>query len=263
MRKITALSAGVLLLILLLSSCKSPEQIEEHLNNTYPPLDINITQEETEAVRLVKSDGICRMLLSPDAASITFYLTAYGDSQEKAQAAYDGILNRLEEGATLLGIENSDVSASAPLSVPRFEYQDNQKALVDGYDMSGSVTVRVERTEILNCVISAGLKAGAYEARDLTFSLDDPQDAYTRALSEATHDAARKAALLAEETGITIKPEQPYYIEENGPQNLTTIISDMEFTLESDLSRAISVPAIPITASILTAYEIIQPNKAE
>lgn len=263
MKKITALTAGILSLTLLLSSCKSPEQIEEHLNNTYPPLDINITQEETEAVRLVRSDGRCRMLCSPDAASVTFYLTAYADAKEKAQAAYDGILKRLEEGTALLGIENSDVSASAPLSVPRFEYQDNQEALINGYDISGSVTVRVERTEILNRVISAGLKAGAYEARDLTFSLDDAQAAYTRALTEAARDAARKAALLAEEAGVTIKPDQPYYIEENEPQNLTTIISDMSFTLESDLTRTISVPAIPITASILTAYEIIQPNKAE
>ena len=158
----------------------------------------NIASARTMAV---SAEG--KVTVSPDTANINFSVITEAKTTKEAQAQNTEKMNKVIEYVKSVGIDPKDIKTVSYYLYPKYEYP-NGKSILVGYTLTNSVSVKIVKFEVIGDLIAKSVELGINQIGDVNFFVDNPDEAKTKAGQLAIVNARKKAAALAQQTGIRL-----------------------------------------------------------
>lgn len=221
----------------------------------------------------ISVQGEGEVLARPDIGQFSF--TVYAEAADAAQAqelsaeATNNILAYLKEQ----GIEDKDIKTQYYNLNPKYRYEERVCAfntycppgerVIDGYEVSQSVTVKVRDLDTSGDLITGVGERGATNISSLQFTIDDETVLQAEARAKAIADAKQKAKDLAKDLDAQLVRLVGFYENEGGYYPMADraySTGGEDFALESMSTKTIS-PSVPvgeesITSNVTLTYEI-------
>lgn len=154
----------------------------------------------------VSVTGHAEMAVVPDTAYISLGIITTGADVAKAKTENDTTMNRIYTAVELLGISKDQIQTSGFSVQP--QYKQNTKnddlAVIAGYRVQNTVTVKVTDFTQISQVIDAASQAGANQINGLRFAVNDEGALRDQLLAKAVLDGKHKAALIAGTLGASL-----------------------------------------------------------
>ncbi len=153
----------------------------------------------------VSFTGEGRVFAKPDIAQIQ--LAVKTDRSKDAVAAVksntekmNAVIAKLKE----LGLEDKDIKTISYNLNPDYEYPPNGQRTLAGYNVYQEVTIKVRDLNKIGSVIESATAAGANQAGNVSFTIDDLTELKKQARAEAVVKAKEQARSMAGLTGIKL-----------------------------------------------------------
>lgn len=202
----------------------------------------------------------------PDIGEFTFTVSAEGETAEAAQVASGETINEILEFVRGSNVMSEDITTANYNLFPRYRYEERicepgrfcgGEQILDGYEVSQSVTVKVRDVDTASGIISGVGERGATNISGLQFVVDERDALEDEARLAAIADAQARAEILASELGVSLDRIIGYY-EENA-QYYEPARFEMRATAMDE--SGFEGPELPrgqedITATVSVTYEI-------
>lgn len=173
----------------------------------------------------VRGEG--EVLARPDIGQFTFAVRAEGDDAASAQEQSATAINEILAYLTEAGVAENDIKTTNYTLNPRYIYENSVcpagmycppgEPVIDGYEVSQMVEVKVRNLDSSGDLISGVGERGATNISGLSFTIDDEDDLKAQARESAIADAREKAEKLADALDVRIVRMIGYYEEEMYP----------------------------------------------
>lgn len=178
-----------------------------------------------DAVITVTGEG--HAAIAPDMAVITLAVVQQAktaqDALDQNNKAMGAVLATLKDS----GVAERDLQTSGFSIQPQYTYPNDkdghtQPPVLNGYQVSNGLTVRVRDLSKLGGLLDQAVKLGINQGGDIQFTNDKPDAALEDARKKAVADAAAKAKTLTDAAGVKLgrviaireggvaAPPQPY-----------------------------------------------------
>lgn len=217
----------------------------------------------------VRGEG--EVFAKPDIGQFTFTVRAEGGDATAAQSESAAAMNEIIAylTGTGAGISEADIKTTNYRLSPNYTYPERGECpmggycptpepVIDGYEVSQNVTVKVRDVERAGEFISGVGARGATGVSGLQFTIDDEDALKAEAREQAIADAQAKAEVLADQLGVRIVRMIGYYEDEAYP--MYGYGGDMAMASSKEVSMA-AAPRMPagennITSNVNITYEI-------
>lgn len=200
----------------------------------------------------VRGEG--EVLAKPDIGQFSFAVRAEGatasEAQELSAEAINAILGYLGEA----GVEEKDIKTQYYNLNPKYRYEERAcptgswcppgEPIIDGYEVSQNISVKVRDLEAAGALISGVGERGATNISGLNFTIDDESALQAEAREAAIADAKEKAEVLAADLGMTIDRIVGFYEESDGYYPVAYDARGMGGDMAME-SMALSAPSMP------------------
>lgn len=209
----------------------------------------------------------------PDIATFNFSVTEVGDTVKQAQEKLDQKINAALSDVREAGVEDKDIKTTSYNVYPKYEWEQayciqmvgavcpQGKNVLQGYEVSQTVTVKVRDTEKAADLVT---KVGAVNVSNISgleFTVDNREEFVAEAREEAITKAKEQAEVLADQLGVRLGRvlyyndnsgyPMPYYAEGKGGGMMDAAVSSVA-PMRAELPTGES----KITADISITYEI-------
>ena len=152
----------------------------------------------------------------PDVAMINLGVQVEAKTAAEAMAQQATNMNGVFAAVKAAGIADRDMLTGDMSLNPAYEYPNNARPHLTGYQASNSITIKVRKLDTLGKTLDAVVKGGGNTINGISFSVDQPDKFQNEARVEAIKDAAAKAELYAKAVGYKVKrivtiSEQEFY----------------------------------------------------
>jgi uncharacterized protein YggE len=152
----------------------------------------------------------------PDVAMINVGVQVEAKTAAEARAQQATNMNGVFAAVKAAGIADRDMLTGDMSLNPAYEYPNNARPHLTGYQASNSITIKVRKLDTLGKTLDAVVKGGGNTINGISFSVDQPDKFQNEARVEAIKDAAAKAELYAMAVGYKVKrivtiSEQEFY----------------------------------------------------
>ena len=223
----------------------------------------------------VTVSGEGKVSAAPDLATLSFTVSADGDTASAAQDAAAKKINTALAALKAQKIADKDIQTSSYNVYPRYSYTEPCPAYAPsagalppcvynggtpkqiGFTASQDVTVKVHDTNATGAILSALGGAGISNISGPNFTVENPEALQSQARAKAIADARSKANTLAKELGVRIVRVTNY--SEGGGTNYPLPLMKAESGAAAADARP--TPAVPsgeneITVDVSVTYEI-------
>jgi len=209
--------------------------------------------DRTERTIVVDADA--KVTATPDIAKTSIGMIAEGESVEDAQQKNTEVMNSLIVGLKQLGIAEADIQTTNYNIYPRYNYTQDEGRVLDGYEVSQSVVIKIRDLEKANSVLALAGQVGANSVSGLDFIIDDRDVYRVEARDLALEKAAKKAKILADSLGVQLVSVVSYNEFETGSA------APRVFALEADVGFGGGAPEIEsgsldVSMSVSVTFEI-------
>ena len=182
--------------------------------NQFGPITINV-------------QGEGEILAKPDIGNFSFSVRSEGEdaatAQDKSAEAINEILTYLAEE----GVEEKDIKTQHYNLNPKYRYEERicttnrycppGEQIIDGYEVSQNITVKVRDLDKSGDLISGVGGKGATDISGLSFTIDDTAELEAQAREIAIADAKEKAKKLAKDLDSRLVKMISFYEEQGYP----------------------------------------------
>lgn len=140
----------------------------------------------------------------PDIATLNFGMQT--GRQKTAQAAMEKLsknMNQVFEAVKKAGVEEKDIKTRHLSLNPAYDYEDGKRK-EQGFEANQSLVVKVRDLDTITDVLDAAVSAGANQAGNVSFTIDDPENLKVEARALAIANAKGKAGKLADDLGVDL-----------------------------------------------------------
>lgn len=155
------------------------------------------------AARTMAVNAEGKMTVAPDTASINFSVITEAKTAKEAQTQNTEKMNKVIEYVKSVGIDPKDIKTTSYYLYPKYEYP-NGKSILVGYTLTNSISVKIVKFEVIGDLIAKSVELGINQIGDINFFVDNPDEIKTKAGQLAIVNARKKAAVLAQQTGIRL-----------------------------------------------------------
>lgn len=213
--------------------------------------------------------GQGEVLAKPDIGQFSFAVRAEGETASEAQDASAEAINAIMAYLDEAGVEEKDIKTQYYNLNPKYRYEERVcplggycppgESVIDGYEVSQNVSVKIRDLENSGDLISGVGERGATNISGLNFTIDDETALKAEAREKAIADAKEKAKALAADLGMSVtrivgfnEGGDGYY----GGYNNRSFASDMAF--EESIAQAPSLPTgeNTITSNVTISFEL-------
>ena len=162
--------------------------------------------------------GTGKVTVKPNLATINFGMFTHADTAAAAQSENDAAIAKITAALKAAGIKEEDIQTSVYSLQPHYTWdKDNEKNVLDGYDMSHSLNVIVRTIADTGKIVSLIADNGANTVNGISFGIDDATLEQTKlaAIDLAMANARGKADAIAKAIGKTIVSVQTVSLNEN------------------------------------------------
>lgn len=170
--------------------------------------------------------GEGEVMAVPDIGEFSFAVRAEGEDATAAQEASAEAINEILAYLKEAGVAEKDVKTQNYNLNPRYRYEERAcppnsycppgERVIDGYEVSQSVTVKVRDTAAAGELISGVGDRGATNISSLRFTIDDEDALKAEAREKAIADAKEKARMLADDLDVRIVRMVGYWEDQGG-----------------------------------------------
>ncbi|OIO19696.1 MAG: hypothetical protein CO029_00170 [Candidatus Magasanikbacteria bacterium CG_4_9_14_0_2_um_filter_41_10] len=154
--------------------------------------------------RTISLDATAKVTATPDIAMTTLGMIVTGKTVAEAQAANTAVMNKLTAKLAELGIASEDMQTTNYNIYPQYNYTSEEGRILEGYEVSQSVSVKIRDLEKANQVIALAGEVGANSVSGLQFTIDDREVYLEEARMEALKKVYTKAQALSQALGVRI-----------------------------------------------------------
>ena len=155
---------------------------------------------------------------TPDMATISFGVQTQGATAATALQANNARMTAVMAALKAAGIAARDIQTSSLNLNPQYTYGNNTPPVLNGYQASDEVSVRVNDLGQTGPVIDQVVKAGVNQIEQVTFGLKNSDAALDQARQSAIATLGQRAALYASATGLHVS--RLVLVEEGQHQNI-------------------------------------------
>jgi uncharacterized protein YggE len=146
----------------------------------------------------------------PDMATVTLGVVSEAETARAALDANNADIAKVIEAVKAAGVADKDIGTTGfnvgPVySNPRPREDGSSEApRITGYQVSNQVRVVIRDLDKAGAVLDAAVTAGANQAAQIDFGLENRKPVEDKAMAGAIADANRKAKLMAEAAGVKL-----------------------------------------------------------
>ena len=154
--------------------------------------------------RTITLEADAEVTATPDIAVTTIGMVATGDTVAAAQEANTTVMNQLTARLTELGIADADMQTANYNIYPQYNYTSEDGRVLEGYEVSQSMTVKIRDIGIAKDVIALAGEVGANSVSGLEFTVDEKDVYVDQARHEALETGYQKARALSQSLGVSL-----------------------------------------------------------
>jgi len=140
-----------------------------------------------------------------DIANITVGLkTEVMKTAAKATQQSTEKMNDIIKELKKLDVDEKDIKTTNYNLNPVYNWTEKAGRVLQGYEVSQNVTVKIRDLDIIGDVIAKTTEKGANQIGNVNFTIDDEYELKNEARSLAIEKAREKAEIIAEETGMKL-----------------------------------------------------------
>src|SRR5262249_51467359 len=151
---------------------------------------------------IVTGDG--SVSVPPDHAQVRSGVTTRAATVKEAAAANSKLMAAVLAALRDAGVAPKDIQTSQFSIRPVYAQEPRNEPKLTGYSVSNQVTVIVRDTAKVGDTLDRIIAAGATDAGNIAFLVDDPSKALDQARAAAIADARRKAEVYAKAAGTRL-----------------------------------------------------------
>jgi uncharacterized protein len=148
--------------------------------------------------------GTGRVTVAPDRVIFTVGVETAAPTVEAAVRENNERTARVVSALRSAGARQEEIQTSNFSIHPQYEYVENRRPRIVGYQATNSITVRREKVDDAGRLLQAAVTAGVNQASGLNFTVSDPARGRDTGLQRAFADARAKAQVLAAASGRTL-----------------------------------------------------------
>ncbi len=194
----TANLVGILLVVLLIVI-----SIKEFKSIAYVGKDIAV-------MNAITVNGKGEAVTIPDVATFSFSVIETAQIVDEAQAKATAKINLIIKAIKDGGVDEPDIKTLSYTINPHYKYM-NQSSILDGYDVSQTIEVKVRDIKKAGMLFTAVGSLGVQNINNLIFSVDDIDTIKIKARNLAIEDAQKKAKELAKKLGVRLVQITSFY----------------------------------------------------
>ena len=162
---------------------------------------------DTRRTVSVSGEGIVRV--EPDMAVVHFGVVSVAEDPEEARRRNAEASSRAMNAVRDLGIEDRFIRMQMLRLQPHREWVDDQRRYVEsGFEAIREVVVEVHNLDQLPMLVSTVVQQGANRLEQVTYDIENRDQARNGALQQAVNNAREKARLIASTLGEDLGPVQ-------------------------------------------------------
>jgi len=212
-----------------------------------PALNAQVSTPEagTKVTRSITVNGTGTVEVDPDTAEVSLGVVATDESLESAQNDVSEGLANVTQVLTDSGVAAEDVQTTSYNIYPIPEYdRDGNYVGIERYEVSAGLAVIVRDIDSAGTILDTAVEGGANNVWGITFYVEDPSAAASRARQLAVEDARAKADALATSSGMVIT-NVVSIVETSSPDPMA---QDFDFARGSaDMAMEESAMPVPIS----------------
>ncbi|MFH1712376.1 MAG: SIMPL domain-containing protein [Patescibacteria group bacterium] len=167
--------------------------------------------EPLPSEKLISVEGVGRVNVVPDMATVTVGVESSGETVELAQTENSNVNNQLLASIKGLGIADDDIQTSS-YNVYEDEYWDPMtgEMMSSGWIVSQNVTVTVRDIELVSGLLEIAGRGGSTSVYGLDYKVEDKSSFKKQARAAAIADAASHAEQIASSLDVEIEEVTGY-----------------------------------------------------
>lgn len=155
-------------------------------------------------MEMISVAGEGRVKLTPDRVRFNVGVETMAATPSEALEQNNQKIKAVIDSLKKAGAKSEEIQTSNFSIHPQFEYVDNRRPRIIGYQVTNSVTVTREATTDAGRLLQAAVNAGVNQASGISFFVADESRAREEGLRKAFADARAKAETLARAAGRTV-----------------------------------------------------------
>ncbi len=200
----------------------------------------------------IRVTGSATVSLAADTATMQIGVNTSSKDVVEAQNKNNAVMDAVIAAVVAAGVDKKDVFTSA-YSVYMDYVDPADTNAVPGYQVNNTLNVVVRDLTIVSAVIDSAVSAGANNFYGLYFSSTEENAAYDLALKRAYEDAAHKAQVLAEASGMPLGTLKDIIADNNG---YGAYGASNTYSMAADAARetVIMTGDVSVSASVTLVY---------
>lgn len=217
----------------------------------------NIKAEVTNQpyARTVTVVGEGKVTSKPDMGVITLSVVSQGKAVKDVTADGNVKMAAVTEAVKKFGVDPKDLMTTSYNLYPRYAYPENSAPVIQGYELTQDLTVKVRNLENIDDVLDSSIAAGANQVGQLTFDIDEDSALMKQAREEAFADAKQKASEMAGAAGVGLG-RVVTFSESGGYNPPPPMYYDMMAKAESSVAATLEPGSKELTVNVSVTYEI-------
>ncbi len=153
---------------------------------------------------MITVSGEGKVSVTPDIAEISFGVqTTQQRTAANAMKNLSESMNAIFDAVQKAGINTKDITTENFSLNPVYNWQTGTQTLL-GYQATQNLRLKIRNLDIISDVVTAATDAGANQAGNIVFTVDDPEGKRAEARKMAIDQAKQKAKVLAQQLGVTL-----------------------------------------------------------
>jgi len=160
--------------------------------------------QEIETKNTISVSDTGEIYAKPDLALVGFSVQNRASTVNQAMSENTKKTNAVIEALKKQGIESKDLKTTNFSIYPLYNYPANGQRTLTGYEVRQSLQLKIRDLAKVSQIIQKATDAGANEAGNLVFTVDDEDQPKAQAREQAIEDAKEKAEKIAGELGVKL-----------------------------------------------------------
>ena len=241
MKKTTLFLLTLLALSLVLTACQTQPQI---------------SVSENPALRSISTEGIGKVSLTPDMATVSIGVSTENKDAAKAVEENSQKVENVMAALKDFGIADEDMQTSNFSIYPRQNWDKEGNVTDVTYSVSNTLSVTVRNLDDLGAVLNAVVQAGANNIHGIQFDVEDKVEASKQAMENAVMDARERSEVLAGAADVEVG--DVYSINSYTYGNSEPIYLERSMAMDGmgGMDVPISAGEMTITVNVSVIFEI-------
>ena len=181
------------------------------------PLSLLVNSNVTNKTDIFTVTGEGTFSVQPDIAYVDVGIQKTASTVKQAQSQINESMNKIISGLKTLGVDSKNIQTSQYSINPNYDWSSSVQKIT-GYSANTQLKIKITDIDKINEIIDSATANGANQVNNITFDIENSEDAENSARKEAVAEANRKAEAAARAAGFKLGKIISY--SENSNDNL-------------------------------------------